>query len=242
MIDWLLPVRASAHASELDAITLLVHLLMAALFIGWGSFFVYTLIRFRRARQPRADHAGVRRRTSTWVEAAVVLAELLLLVGFSIPAWATRVREVPASAHAVVVRVVAEQFSWNVHYPGGDGAFGRTAPTLMAAENPLGLDRTSAHAADDVIAINLIVVPIGRPVVVHLSAKDVIHSFGVPAMRVKQDAIPGIPTNVWFTPTRPGDYDVACSQLCGLGHYRMRATVRVVDDAEFRRWIAAGGE
>ena len=242
MIDWLLPVRASAHAGELDAITLLVHLLMAALFVGWGAFFVYTLIRFRRARQPRADHTGVRRRTSTWIEAAVVLAELLLLVGFSIPAWATRVREVPASTQAVVIRIVAEQFSWNVHYPGADGAFGQTAPALMAADNPLGLDPGSTHAADDVTAVNLILVPVGRPVVVHLSAKDVIHSFGVPAMRVKQDAIPGIPTNVWFTPIRLGDYDVACSQLCGLGHYRMRATVRVVDDAEFKRWIAARGE
>ena len=237
MISRLMPVAASAHAGELDTITLLVHFLMAALLIGWGTFFAFTLIRFRRSRQPRADHIGVRGRTSTWVEAAVVLAELLLLVGFSIPAWATRVRDIPRDDSALVVRVVAEQFAWNVHYPGRDRRFGRTLPSLVSAENPIGLDSSSAGAADDIVTANDLVVPLGRPVVVQLSAKDVIHSFGVPAMRVKQDAIPGIPTTVWFTPTRLGAFDVACSQLCGVGHYRMRAVVRVLSDVGFEAWL-----
>ena len=83
-------------------------------------------------------------------------------------------------------------------------------------------------------------VPIGRPIVVQLSAKDVIHSFGVPAMRIKQDANPGMMTTAWFTPTRLGEFDVACSQLCGLGHYRMRAVLRVVSEEEFARWLDSG--
>ena len=239
MISPLLPIPASAHASELDTITLLVHLLMAVLALGWGGFFVYTLVRFRRARNPRADYTGVRSRASTWTEAAVVLAELLLLVGFSIPAWATRVRDIPASPETVTIRVVAEQFAWSVHYPGADRVFGLRAISLVSAENPIGLDPASFGAADDVTASNEVVVPLGRPVVVQLSAKDVIHSFGVPAMRVKQDAIPGMTTTVWFTPTRLGDFDIACSQLCGLGHYRMRGVVRVLPEAEFEAWLAA---
>lgn len=235
----LLPLDASAHASQLDTITLFVHVLMALLFVGWGSFFVYTLIRFRASRNPRASYQGASSRASLWAEAGVVVAELLLLVGFSIPAWASRVNDLPRADQATVIRVVAEQFAWNAHYPGPDGQFGRTDVSLIAADNPLGLDRRSTFAADDVVSVGQIGVPIGRPVIVQLSAKDVIHSFGVPAMRVKQDAIPGMMTPVWFTPTVAGDFDIACSQLCGFGHYRMRGVLKVMDDGQFRAWLAS---
>ena len=240
-MSWLLPPAASAHSGQIDTIMLLVHVLMFALAFGWGAVFVYSLIRFRRARNPKADYHGARSRYSTCTEAGIVIAELILLVGFSIPAWATRVRDLPPAHEAVVIRVVAEQFAWNVHYPGGDGAFGRIDPQLLAADNPLGLDSRSPGARDDIATINEIVVPRGRPVIVQLSAKDVIHSFGVPAMRIKQDANPGMMTPVWFTPTALGEFDVACSQLCGLGHYRMKAILRVVAPEEFERWLANGG-
>jgi cytochrome c oxidase subunit 2 len=233
-----LPIQASRHAPELDAITLLVHVLMFALLFGWGTYFVYALVRFRRGRHPRAQYQPVTSRFSTYTEAAIVLAELILLVGFSIPAWATRVRDMPARSDALVIRVVAEQFAWNVHYPGPDNEFGSTDVGRVAIDNPLGLDGASMHAADDVTTVSEIVVPLGRPVIVQLSAKDVIHSFGVPVMRVKQDAIPGMVIPVWFTPTRLGEYEIACSQLCGMGHYRMRGVLRVVDDAEYARWLA----
>ncbi|HVL69032.1 MAG TPA: hypothetical protein VM364_17375 [Vicinamibacterales bacterium] len=236
-MSWLLPIQASEHAAQIDTIMLLVHTLMLALAVGWGGVFVYSLVRFRRSRHPHADYEGAKGRFSTYSEAVIVLAKLLLLVGFSIPAFATRLRDLPPEHEAVVVRVVAEQFVWNTHYPGSDGAFGRTDMALVSADNPLGLDRRDPRATDDVTAVNEVVVPIGRPVIVQLTAKDVIHSFGVPAMRVKQDANPGMVTPVWFTPTVAGEFDIACSQLCGLGHYRMRGVLRVVSDAEFRRWL-----
>lgn len=235
----LLPLPASAHAGEIDTIMLLVHSLMLALAVGWGGVFIYTLIRFRRSRQPKADYHGARSRYSTYTEAGIVIAELILLVGFSIPAWATRTRNLPPAHEAVVVRVVGEQFAWNAHYPGPDGAFGAQNPRLLAPDNPLGLDPRSAAGKDDITMVNEIVVPLGRPVIVHLSAKDVIHSFGVPAMRIKQDANPGMMTAVWFTPTLTGDFDVACSQLCGFGHYRMKAILRVVSQDDFARWLAS---
>jgi cytochrome c oxidase subunit II len=238
-MTWLLPLPASSHAAEIDTIMLLVHSLMLALAVGWGGVFIYTLIRFRRSRQPRADYHGAKSRYSTYTEAGIVIAELILLVGFSIPAWATRTRNLPPEHEAVVVRVVGEQFAWNVHYPGADGAFGAQNPKLLAPDNPLGLDPRSPAAKDDITAVNEIVVPVGRPVIVHLSAKDVIHSFGVPAMRIKQDANPGMMTAVWFTPTTTGEFDVACSQLCGFGHYRMKAILRVVTADDFTRWLAA---
>jgi cytochrome c oxidase subunit II len=232
-----LPAQASAHAAELDMITFLVHVLMFALFFGWGSYFIWALVRFRRGRNPRAQYNPVKTRASTYTEAGIVLAELILLVGFSIPAWATRVRDLPPEGEAVVIRVVSEQFAWNMHYPGADGEFGRTDAKLVAPENPVGLDRRSHHAEDDVVTTGEMVVPLGRPVIVQLSAKDVIHSFGVPVMRVKQDAIPGMMIPVWFTPTVVGEYEIVCSQLCGLGHYRMRGVLRVLEDADYRAWL-----
>lgn len=237
-LSTLLPVQASAHAAELDTITTLVHVLMAVLFVGWGTFFIYTLVRFRAARNPRASYAGATARATTWAEGAVVAAELTLLIAFAMPAWATRTRDIPPASSATVVRIVAEQFAWNVHYPGPDGQFGRTDAALIDGANPLGLDRRSPYGSDDVVRVNQLALPVDRPAVVQLTAKDMIHSFGVPAMRVKQDAIPGMTIPVWFTPTVRGDFDIACSQLCGLGHYRMRGVVKVMTNAEFQAWLA----
>ena len=239
MARWLgLPVQASAQAAALDRITVLVHALMAVLFVGWSLYFVYVLIRFRRTRQPAADYMGARGRWSPWTEIGVAIVELLLLVAFSIPAWASRVNP-PPSAEALIVRVTAQQFAWTVQYQGSDGQFGRADASLISADNPAGLDRGSAHADDDVVSVGAMHLPIGRPVVVQLTARDVIHSFGVPAMRVKQDAIPGMTIPVWFTPTVEGSFDIACSQLCGLGHYRMRGVITVESAAAFEAWLRA---
>jgi cytochrome c oxidase subunit 2 len=238
MGSWLgLPVQASAQAAQLDRITVLVHVLMMVVFAGWSLFFVYVLTRFRRRRQPTADYRGARGHWSTWSEVGVAVVEVLLLAAFSIPAWASRVN--PPQADALVVRVTGQQFSWIAHYAGADGEFGRVDASLLTPENPAGLDRRSAHAADDVVSVNEMHLPIGRNVVVQLSARDVIHSFGVPAMRVKQDAIPGMMTPVWFTPTLEGRFDIACSQLCGLGHYRMRGVITVERADAFAAWLAS---
>jgi cytochrome c oxidase subunit 2 len=238
MPGWIgLPVQASAQAPQLDRITLSVHALMAVLFVGWSIFLIYVLVRFRRKRQPAASYRGARGRWSTISEMGVAAAELLLLAAFSIPAWASRVN--PPADNAFIVRVTGQQFNWLIHYPGPDGEFGRLDVSLIAPENPGGLDRGSMHASDDVISINEMHLPMGKNVVVQLSARDVIHSFGVPAMRVKQDAIPGIMTPVWFTPTLQGRFDIACSQLCGLGHYRMRGVITVEPQQDFDAWLAA---
>lgn len=233
-----LPPQASAHAAEIDNVITLLHWLMAVLFVGWGLFFVYTLIRFRRSANPVASHDGIKASWSKPLEAAVVLAEVVILVFFSIPAYSARVTGFPDPSQATEVRVLAEQFAWNVHYPGADGKFGKTDIRLVSSDNPIGLDRKDAAAKDDVTTINQFNMPIDKPVLVHLTSKDVIHSFGLPQMRVKQDAIPGMVHDVWFTPTATGDWEIACSQLCGLGHYRMRGFYSVKSAADYSAWLA----
>jgi len=239
MLNYLgMPVQASTHAAELDHMTVLVHWLMLVLFVGWGAFFAFVLVRFRKAANPAASYTGAKGKISKGLEVGIAVIEVILLVFYAIPAWATRVSEFPADSEAVVVRVTGEQFAWNAHYPGNDGRFGRRDIKLVGADNPVGLDRTDPDAKDDITTTNQLNFPVNRPVLVHLSSKDVIHSFGLFEMRVKQDAIPGMDIPVWFIPNRIGDYEIACSQLCGLGHYRMRGFVSVKTDAEFKNWLA----
>jgi len=245
-----LPAAASAHAGDIDQMIVLIHWLMAVLFVGWGLFFLYVLFRFRRGANPRADYSGAKGKLSKGIEVAIVVAEMVLLVGYAIPAWAKRVQQFPAENEATVVRVVGEQFAWNAHYPGADGKFGRSNGALVSADNPLGLDRNDPDGKDDITTINQLNVPVDRPVLVQLSSKDVIHSFGLYEMRVKQDAIPGLRIPVWFIPTvttadmrqklgNPNfEYEIACSQLCGLGHFRMRGFVTVQSAADYQKWTA----
>jgi cytochrome c oxidase subunit 2 len=231
------PVQASTHAAEVDQMTVMVHWLMLVLFIGWGAFFVYVLFRFRKAANPVASYTGAKGKISKGLEIGVALIEVFLLVFYAIPAWAKRVKAFPAENEATVVRVVAEQFAWNIHYPGRDGKFGRTDIKLVSADNPLGLDRTDPAAKDDITTINQLNLPVDKAVLVHLSSKDVIHSFGLYEMRVKQDAIPGMSIPVWFIPNRIGEYEIACSQLCGLGHFRMRGFITIQSAAAYQKWF-----
>ncbi len=234
---WGMPDIASAHGAEIDQLIGYVHYLMFALFIFWGGFFILTLIKFRGSRPGPANYAGAKGKFSTYLEVVVAVIEAVLLIGFSIPLWAKRVNEFPTQ-DTNVVRLVAEQFAWNIHYPGPDGVFGKTSFELVNNEtNPIGLDRDDPAAADDVTTINQLHLENDKPVIIHLSSKDVIHSFGIPEMRIKQDIIPGMSIPVWFTPITEGNYEIACAQLCGLGHYRMKGYVTVHDSAGYQAWL-----
>ena len=231
-----LPVAASAHAGDIDQMMVLVHWLMAILFVGWGLFFIYVLFRFRAGANPKASYAGAKGKISKGLEVGVAIVEVILLVFYAIPAWAKRVKAFPAENEAVVVRVIAHQFAWEIQYPGPDGKFGRTDPNMVTPDNLIGLDRRDPDGKDDIVTSNQLNLPIDRPVLVHLSSQDVIHSFGLYEMRVKQDAIPGLSIPVWFIPNRVGQYEIACSQLCGLGHFRMRGFVTIQSAADYQKW------
>jgi cytochrome c oxidase subunit 2 len=250
MTEWLgLPPLATTHGAQIDSLIGWIHIFMLILFVGWGAFFTYVLIRFRRSRNPVANYRGVKSHASSYLEGGVLVVEMVLLFAFSIPLWAARVDHVPPESDALVVHVTGEQFAWNVRYPGPDGLFGRTDIKLIDLQmNPLGIDREDPAAKDDITTLNQLYLPVNRPVIVKLRSKDVIHSFGVPEFRVKQDAIPGLTIPIWFVPnvttaemrTRTGNaefqYEIACAQLCGLGHYRMRGFVTVLGAEEFQKW------
>jgi cytochrome c oxidase subunit 2 len=251
MTEWLgLPALAALNGGQVDNLIGWTHIFMFVLFLGWGGFFTYCLIRFRRSRNPVADYKGVTSHTSSYLEGGVAIVEAVLLLGFSIPIWAARVDHRPPESEALVVEVTGEQFAWNVHYAGPDGRFGRTDITMIDLQsNPLGLDRSDPAAKDDVTTVNQLFLPVNKPIIVKLRSKDVIHSFGVPEFRVKQDAVPGLTIPIWFVPnvttaemrTRTSNpefqYEIACAQLCGLGHAHMRGFVTVLGTDEFQKWI-----
>lgn len=232
-----LPVNASEHGAQIDHMLEVVHWFMLALFVFWGAFFAYCLIRFNRRANPRANYHGLRSHFSTHAEISVVIVEAFLLIAFAFPLWAARVNEMPSDSDAVVVRVIAQQFGWNFHYPGKDGKFGRQDPALIDAQNPIGLDRNDPDAKDDLLSINEMHLPANRQAVVHISSRDVIHNFALPHMRIAQDAIPGTSVPIWFKPIREGEYEVVCGQLCGSGHYSMKAWLYVDPAEDYQAWL-----
>lgn len=237
MIERLLPVAASEHAQSFDAVLVSVHAHMALQALAWGAFFLICLLRFRHRRHPQPSPRGAGLGLPLLAIGVVIVGDAALLTGAAIPAWIARSAPPPPAPAALEIRVVAEQFAWNIHYPGPDAVFGSTSDTLISASNPLGIDRSDQRARDDIGLLNVLTLPLGRPVVVHLSSRDVVHSFTLNEMRVKQDATPGVVVRTWFTPTRTGTWDIACSQLCGLGHYRMRGEYRVLPQQQWDEWL-----
>lgn len=240
-LDQWMPPDYSAHGSQVDQIIVLTHWLMLILFVFWGAYFLYVLYRFRASRHPKAVYQGMRSHWSTYTEAGIAVVEVVLLVGFSIPAWSRWSARTPKDINPLEVRVVGEQFAWNVHYPGSDGVFGKTAVNLVSSTNPVGLDMTDPKAKDDVSVLNQLHLEVNRPALIHVMSKDVIHSFKLPVMRAEQDAIPGMDVPIHFTPIRTNDgetWEIACAQLCGLGHYRMRGQLVVDSKADLQKWLA----
>lgn len=235
---WLRP-AASDHAAMLDAVLLSVHTHMLLIFTAWLLLFVFALVKFRRGANPEPRSHGVRGLWPAIMIGAVIAGDVVILATQALPAWSARNAPPPARVEPIEIHVTAEQFAWDIHYPGPDGVFGRVDAAAISAANPVGIDRTDPAAADDIGIQNLLMLPLDRTVVIRITSRDVIHSFTLNEMRVKQDAVPGMTSRIWFTPTAPGEWEIACSQLCGLGHYRMRGQYRVVPQPEWSAWVAS---
>jgi cytochrome c oxidase subunit 2 len=234
---WGLPIDVSAHGAIIDQIIIIMHWFMGLLFVGWGIFFIYCLIRFRQRPGHKASAEESHSKLPKFIEVAVVIFEAAVLIGLSYPAWSKLKTNFPSEKESTVVRIVAQQFVWNIHYPGRDGAFGRTDAKLISDSNPLGIDLNDSQAKDDIITVNQLHFPVNKPVIAHLTSKDVIHSFFIPVLRVKQDANPGMVIPIWWEAKQTGQFEIACAQLCGNGHTLMRGFVSIDSPEEFKTWM-----
>ncbi|MGJ8633623.1 MAG: cytochrome c oxidase subunit II [Luteolibacter sp.] len=238
-----LPKNYSAHGGQVDHLIMVVHWFMLALFVGWTIFFFVCLFKFWHKRNPKASYDGVRSHLSTHMEVAVIIIEAVLLLGFAFPLWADRVDdwETVKEQDPVRVRVVGWQFGWTYHYPGLDGKFGRTDAALISSNNDLGIDYTDPNAYDDFTA-PVLKVPVGKPSVLNIGTKDVIHNYAIVPMRIQQDAIPGKEIPMWFTPNETMETYVVCAQLCGEGHANMIGTMEVVPQEDYEKWAVSQSE
>lgn len=220
--DWILPEPASNLGAEIDSIYYLILIITGIIFVVVEVALVWFLIRYRRRDGRRAEYShGNKTAEIVWTVIPFVL--VLFIAYTSNGVWLKAKladREDGAPTDAIPMRVMAKQFEWNVSYPGPDGRL---------------------DTPDDFIVRNQLHVPVDRAVRIELGSEDVIHSFFLPDLRVKQDAVPGMVIPVWFEATKSGEYDWACAELCGLGHYRMRAKVTVHEAEAFEEWQANQG-
>lgn len=246
-----LPVLASEHGATVDQALIIVHGVMLVALILWGGVFYTALFKFRRKKHPQADYHGLRSKLPYVAVAVLAVVELVMLFGISLPFWEHQVVAMPEDPDPVEVRVIAQQFQWNVHYPGPDGLFGQTAIALIDEQvNPLGLDPKDPAGTDDFTTRAQLYLPVNRTALIHLGSKDVIHGFALPEFRVKQDAIPGMSIPVHFKPTMTSEefkkvsgdeargFEIACAQLCGINHYFMRGFVTIQTQEQFDDWVA----
>jgi cytochrome c oxidase subunit 2 len=229
------PGLASQHGEMVDHMLELVHWFMAVLGIGWSVFLVIVFTKFRKERNQRADYHGVRGHASTHLEIGVVIVEVILLLGFAFPLWGERSDEYPAGANVLKMRAVGEKFAWTFQYPGLDGVLGAMDLTKvdMSTGNAIGRDMSDPNSEDDFTKATILTLPMGRPVIIDITSKDVIHNLALTPMRMAQDATPGVRSHVWFTPTKKGEWDIICGQLCGPGHSGMKATLQVISAEDF---------
>jgi cytochrome c oxidase subunit 2 len=210
---------------------------MIAMFVAWGLFFAYCLIRYRQSRNPVADSGAVKNGSVSFIPDVLVLGfEVWLVFFLGLPIWAHIKEDFPKPENALVINMISEQFAWGFQYMGPDGAFGGRDVKQISSGNTIGLDANDPKGLDDIVTINELHVPLGKPTVLYMTSKDVIHSFFVPEFRVKQDTVPGLETLLWFEPNRTGRFEIGCAQLCGLGHYRMKGEVVVHTPEDFEIW------
>jgi cytochrome c oxidase subunit 2 len=236
--DWMPPLKGDRETIDQGiAVSLAVTgvvFIMTNLLLAWFSY--------RFADRPGAvasywhDHAGLE-----WSWTGVTAIILFLFLFGALRLWG-QIVNTPAPADALLVEVTGQQFAWNVRYPGPDGALGRTDHRQASQENPTGVDKADPAAADDILLLNQLYLPQGRAVTLQIRSMDVLHSLFLPNFRVKQDAVPGMTIRTWFVPRDAGQFEIACAEHCGLGHYRMRGRVYVVPADGFDQALAAAAQ
>ncbi len=236
---WWWPAAASLSGPAIDSQFHYTLIAMGVVFVAAQAGLGLFAWKYRERAGTKAEYShGTTKLEVIWTTLTAVLFFGPAIAGSHL--WAAE-RFAPASENAVKVEVTGLQFAWYFRYPGKDGQYGRTKPELIDAsaggEAAVGLDSTDPASKDDFVT-GTMYLPVNREVDLTLRAQDVIHSFFVPSMRFKQDAVPGLAIHMHFTPDKIGDYEIACAELCGLGHYKMHGMLKVVSQQDFDAWTA----
>lgn len=230
---WWLPPLAS-NWGTIDTMLVITLVITGIAFVAVHLVIAYFVVRYRGARAKQAEFIPDNPKLEKILIGATALGIVVLLA----PGLFVYSRFIRPPADPLVVEVLGQQWTWSYRLPGADGELGRADPELFA-QNPFGVDVDDPKAGDDVLVFpgSPLHLPVGRPVLFQIRAKDVLHSFFVPQFRVKMDAVPGLVTQIWVTPTETGTFEVLCTELCGIGHFNMKSAIVVESEAEFEDWL-----
>ena len=207
-----------------------------AVFVLVNLFMAYCVVRFRHRKGSQAAYEPENKKLEWWLVGVTTVGVVAMLAP-GLFVWA-QVIDVPKEA--AVFEAVGKQWHWGYRFPGKDGVMGTVDARYVSDKNPFGMNPEDPNGQDDVLVASPEVhLPVGKPVKALLRSIDVLHNFAVPQFRVKMDMVPGMVTYVWFTPTRTGKFDLLCNELCGVGHFVMRGSVVVDEEAAFQTWLSS---
>lgn len=231
-IWWFTPL--ASNWSEIDGALLITLAVIGIAFVVLNLFLAYLVLRYRHREQGRAQFIPDNPKIEKILIGVTALGIVILLA----PGLFAYSRFISPPRDALTIEVLGEQWRWSYRYPGPDGKLGRANPKLISPKNLFGIDLSDPAAQDDILSYTELHLPVNRPVLLHIRAKDVLHSFFIPSFRAKMDAVPGMVTHYWFIPTREGKFQAVCAELCGIGHYRMQSPVIVESSERFQEWLA----
>lgn len=205
-------------------------------FVAVNLFMAYAVVKYRHREGHKADYEPENKKLEIWLTVITSIGVAAMLAP-GLLVWA---KVVTVPDNAIEVEAVGQQWAWSYRYPGNDGVLGTTSIKHVSVANPFGVDPADPNGQDDVlVAGKHLHLPLDQPVKLLLRSKDVLHNFTVPQFRVKMDLVPGMVSYIWLTPTRTGQFDVLCEELCGLAHFAMRSKVVVQEQADFDAWLAS---
>lgn len=229
---WWTPI--ASNWGYVDDTIIVTFWITGVVFIAIVLFVAYCVFRFRHRRGMRAAYEPENRKLEWWLTGLTTVG----VAGMLTPGLFVWDQFVTVPEDAAEFEVMAQQWQFAFRFPGEDGVLGTSEARNIGPDNTFGLNPNDAHGHDDVLVEGgELRLPLGQPVKVLLRSVDVLHDFYVPEFRAKMDMVPGMITYFWFTPTRTGTFDVLCFELCGVGHYAMRATVVVEERSAHRAWL-----
>jgi len=230
---WFTPL--ASNWGPIDDILIITLVITAVVFVALGLFMVYCIIRYRHTGGHRAHYEPENKKLEWWLSGVTSVGIIAMLA----PGLAVYSDFVHPPANATQIEVVGQQWRWSFRYPGGDGQLGTADALNITDDNPFGLNPEDPHSQDDILVQGSeLHLPIDQPVKFVMRSKDVLHNFYVPQFRAKLDLVPGLVSSFWVTPTKAGEFEILCAELCGIGHYNMRAKVIVESPGQFQSWLS----